>query len=62
MSSSEYEIAETLILNLGVLGEITEGRKINTKEKYLSLYDTSFLQGAIRWYYGDDGKSETHEN
>jgi hypothetical protein len=57
MSSSEYEIAETLILNLGVLGEITEGRKINTKEKYLSLYDTTFWQGAVRWYYGDSRTS-----
>lgn len=57
MSSNEYEIIETLILNLGVIGEITEGKKLNTKEKYLSLYETYFWQGAMRWFYGDSRAS-----
>ena len=57
MSSNEYELVEILILDLDVIGEITEGKKLDTKGKYLGLYDTNFWQGAIRWFYGDSRTS-----
>ena len=53
MSTNEYEIAETLIINLGVIGQITNERKISTRGKYLNLYDISIYQSLTRWWYSE---------
>jgi hypothetical protein len=44
---------ERLLVDLRTLGKIEEGKKINTKEKYISSDDTTFLQPLWRWYRGD---------
>jgi hypothetical protein len=40
--------------NLKVIGKIGPGSKVNTKGKYLQLDDTTYWQGALRWYRGDN--------
>lgn len=47
------DCVEKLMIDLKVLSKIGPGSKINTKEKYLELDDTTWWQGAIRWYRGD---------
>lgn len=49
----DIEYADKLITDLGVIGKIGPGTKINTKNKYLKLDDTTWWQGATRWYRGD---------
>lgn len=39
--------------NLKVIGKIGPGFKVNTKGKYLQLDDTTYWQGALRWFRGD---------
>jgi len=46
---------EKLLVDLRTLGKIEEGKKINTKEKYISFDDTTVIQPFIRWYRGDSG-------
>lgn len=44
-----------------VIGKIQEGQKINTKNKYIELDDTTFLQPLWRFIRGDSRISmETH--
>ena len=52
-SMCSVECVKTLLVNLKVLGKIGPGSKINTKEKYLELDDTTWYQSALRWYRGD---------
>jgi hypothetical protein len=47
------ECTKNLLVDLRTLGKIEEGKKINTKEKYISSDDTTFLQPLWRWYRGD---------
>ena len=47
------ECTKRLMVDLRTLGKIEEGKKINTKEKYLSSDDTTFFQPLWRWYRGD---------
>jgi hypothetical protein len=47
------DCVETLMVNLKVMAKIGPGFKINTKEKYLELDDTTWVQGVLRWYRGD---------
>lgn len=47
------DCTEKLIIDLKVISKIGPGSKINTKEKYLELDDTTWWQGALRWYRGD---------
>jgi hypothetical protein len=42
-----------LLVNLQVLGELEEGYKLNTKEKFLELDNTTWYQSVLRWYRGD---------
>lgn len=42
-----------LIINLKVIGKIGTGFKINTKEKYIELDDSTWYQWALRKYRGD---------
>lgn len=51
------ECVERLITNLNVLGKIGPNFKINTKEKYLQLDDTTYWQGVVRWWRGDSRKT-----
>jgi len=44
---------EKLMIDLKVISKIGPGSKINTKEKYLEIDDTTWWQGALRWYRGD---------
>ena len=44
---------DKLLTNLKVIGKIGPGFKINTKEKYIHLDDTTYWQGLLRWYRGD---------
>lgn len=48
---------ERLLVDLRTLGKIEEGKKINTKEKYISFDDTTVIQPLVRWYRGDSGMS-----
>jgi len=43
-----------LLINLKVIGKIGPNTKVNTKGKYLQLDDTTYWQGALRWYRGDN--------
>lgn len=46
-----------LIVNLQVIGQLEEGYKLNTKEKYLELDNTTWYQSVVRWYRGDSRKT-----
>ncbi len=48
-----FDCVEKLLIDLKVISKIGPGTKINTKEKYLELDDTTWWQGALRWYRGD---------
>lgn len=48
-----FDCVEKLLIDLKVISKIGPGNKINTKEKYLELDDTTWWQGALRWYRGD---------
>jgi len=47
------DCVDKLMTNLKVIGKIGPGFKIDTKGKYLKLDDTTYWQGATRWYRGD---------
>lgn len=47
------ECTKKLMVDLRTLGKIEEGKKINTKEKYISSDESTFFQFAWRWYRGD---------
>ena len=42
-----------LIIELGVIGQITRGYKLNTKEAFVSIDDSNWYQGFLRKYRGD---------
>ena len=42
-----------LIIELGVIGKITRGYKLNTKEAFISIDDSTWYQGLLRKYRGD---------
>lgn len=50
---------EKLLIDLKVISKIGPGTKVNTKEKYLELDDTTWWQGAIRWYRGDSRQTSS---
>jgi len=51
------ECLDNLIINLKVLGKISAGSKINTKEKYLEIDSNTWGQAVIRWIRGDNRKA-----
>lgn len=51
------ECLDNLIINLKVLGKISAGSKINTKEKYLEIDDNTWGQAIARWIRGDNRKA-----
>lgn len=52
--------AKTLIINLKTLGNLERGIKLNTREKYFTLDDFNWYQGAKRFYRRDD-RTVTYE-
>lgn len=50
----DNDCIDKLMTNLKVIGKIGPGFKIDTKGKYLKLDDTTYWQGALRWYRGDN--------
>lgn len=50
---------EKLLIDLKVISKIGPGTKVNTKEKYLELDDTTWWQGALRWYRGDSRQTSS---
>ena len=51
------ECLDTLIINLKVLGKISAGSKLNTKEKYLEIDKNTWGQSLVRWIRGDNRKA-----
>lgn len=49
----EEDHVDKTMTNLKVIGKIGPGFKVNTKGKYLQLDDTTYWQGATRWFRGD---------
>lgn len=49
----EEDHVDKTMTNLKVIGKIGPGFKVNTKGKYLQLDDTTYWQGAMRWFRGD---------
>ena len=41
------------IINLKILGELCQGVKLNTRERYFTLDDTTWYQGVYRTWRGD---------
>jgi len=56
---NNIDCIEKLIIDLKVISKIGPGTKINTKEKYLELDDTTWWQGALRWYRGDSRQTSS---
>lgn len=54
------DCVDKLLTDLNVIGKIGPGTKVNTKDKYLKLDDTTWWQGAHRWYRGDS-RDTTYE-
>ena len=53
MSCSCENSTKRIIIELGVIGQITRGYKLNTKEAFISIDDSTWYQGALRKYRGD---------
>ncbi len=45
---------KTIVINLTILGQITTGIKLNTREKYFTLDNLNWYQGMKRLYRRDD--------
>jgi len=56
---NNIDCIEKLIIDLKVISKIGPGTKINTKEKYLELDDTTWWQGALRWYREDSRQTSS---
>jgi hypothetical protein len=57
MCSCSEEHTKTLLINLNALGQIKPGYKLNSKEKYIELDDSTLYQGVLRMYRGDSRKA-----
>jgi hypothetical protein len=51
---------KTVLINLTILGQITTGTKLNTREKYFTLDINNWSQGLKRLYRRDD-RNVTYE-
>ncbi len=45
---------KTIIINLNILGQLTTGTKLNTREKYFTIDKVHLLQGLMRFSRRDD--------
>jgi hypothetical protein len=45
---------KTMIVNLTVIGSISAGDKLNTKDKYFQLDHNNLYQGILRFYHRED--------
>jgi hypothetical protein len=52
--------SKTTIINLKILGELEMGVKLNTRERYFTLDDTTWYQGLNRKWRGDT-RDSTYE-
>lgn len=52
-SCSEEENTRDLFINLKVIGQLEADQKLNTKERFIDLDESTWYQWAIRKYRGD---------
>lgn len=53
MCSCNNEKIKSIMINLKVIGKIKPGCKLNSKEKYLKVDDSTIYQWVLRKYRGD---------
>lgn len=61
MCTCSEDIVKTLFINLTAIGNIKPGYKINSKEKYLELDDSTIYQGFLRLYRGDSRQASVEK-
>lgn len=59
MSCACENTTKRLIVELGVIGKITRGYKLNTKEAFIALDNCTWYQGLLRTYRGDSRQTAT---